>query len=143
MKVCAAAILFALTVTGCYFSRGAVLARRVEPGAPLEDPGAESYRLWHDGSVWHLRARSDVPRRFHGEIAGADRPTTQGVPADALAAGDGYVHFSFVAGAETGFDFAGRCVDVALYIDGDARPLRVFTGAFGAAPGRVPFRICP
>jgi hypothetical protein len=139
----AVALLLSLAAAGCGFSRGSVLARRVEPGPPLEDPGSESYRLWHDGAVWHLRARSDVPRRFHGEIAGAERPTVQGVPAEALSGGGGHVRFSFVAGDEAGFDFAGRCVNVALYIDEDARPLRVFTGAFGAAPGRVPFRICP
>jgi hypothetical protein len=143
MKLFAAALLFAVAVTGCYFSRGAVLARRVEPGPPLEDPGSESYRLWHDGAGWHLRARSDVPRHFHGEIAGAERPTAQGVPPEALSGGGGRVRFSFVAGADAGFDFSGGCVDVALYIDGDARTLRVFTGAFGAAPSRVPFEICP
>ncbi len=142
MNVRAAVVLLCLAA-GCGFSRGAVLARRVEAGPPIEDPGSESYRLWHDGSRWHLRARSDVPRRFHGEIAGAEGATAQGIPADALSGGGGRIRFSFVAGQDAGFDFGGGCVDVALHIDGDPRPLRVFVGAFGAAPGRVPYRICP
>jgi hypothetical protein len=143
MKIRALALLLSLAAAGCGFSRGSVLARRVEAGPPLEDPGSEAYRLWHDGAGWHLRARSDVPRHFHGEISGADGATAQGVPAEALRGGGGRVRFSFVAGEDAGFDFRGDCVNVALYIDGDARPLRVFTGAFGAAPGRVPYRICP
>ncbi|WP_242345589.1 hypothetical protein [Anaeromyxobacter terrae] len=140
----AATALLLLLAGGCGFSRGAVLARRVEPGPPLEDPGSEAYRLWHDGAGWHLRARADLPRRFHGEIAGASgRVTPQGVAPDAVSAGGGRIRFSFLAGDDAGFDFGGSCVNLALYIDGDPRPLRVFIGAFGAAPGRVPYRVCP
>lgn len=139
-----AVALVLLLSAGCGFSRGAVLARRVEEGPPLEDPGSESYRLWHDGGGWHLRARSDLPRRFHGEIAGTgDRVSAVGVAGDAVSAGGGRLRFSFLAGDEAGFDFGGGCVDLALYVDGDPRPLRVFIGEFGAAPGRVPFRVCP
>ena len=99
MTVRAATALLLLLAGGCGFSRGAVLARRVEPGPPLEDPGSDAYRLWHDGAGWHLRARADLPRRFHGEIAGAGgQVTPQGVAPEAVSASGGRIRFSFLAG---------------------------------------------
>ncbi len=136
--------LVPLALAGC-FSRGAVLARRVDPGPPLVDTGGDAYRVWHDRAGWHLRAGSDVVRHFHGEIRGGDAGDVQRVdlPEDAVEDGRGRILFSFLADEEAGFDWkGGGCVSLALYIDGDARPLRVFVGEFGASPSRMPARVC-
>jgi hypothetical protein len=131
--------------TGC-FSRGAVWADRVEPGAPLVDPGPDAYRVWHDAAGWHLRVRSDVIRRFEGEISGGDTRHVQlvAIPANAVGTYGGGLRFSFLAAEEAGFDWRGDgCVSLALFIDGDARPTRVAIGAFGASPSRIPQTVCP
>jgi hypothetical protein len=69
-----------------------------------------------------------------------------GIAKEALRPGFGAVAFSFVgdpAAGEAGFDWQGGCADFSLFIDGAARPLRVFAGAYGASPPRVPFSLCP
>jgi hypothetical protein len=139
-----AVALVAAALTAC-FAQGAVSARRIEDGAPIADPGPDAYRVWSDRSGWHLRVRSDVVRRFDGEIGVADgaRVSLVGLPADAVARGGGRLRFSFLAGREAGLDWAGgQCVDLALYVDGDGRPLRTFVGAYGASPSRVPETVC-
>jgi len=132
-------------VTGC-FSPGAVWADRIEPGAPLADPGPDAYRVWHDGAGWHLRVSSDVVRRFEGEIFGGDPRHLRlvNVPQDAVDTRGGGMRFAFLAVEEAGFDWRGDgCVSLALFIDGDARPMRVAVGAFGASPSRMPQTVCP
>lgn len=136
----------ALLLSSC-FSHGAVHADRTESGRPLADPGPEAYLVWHDGEGWHLRARSDVARTFQGHVdTGRLRGfASAGVPEGGVQAEGDAISFSFVtAGArEAGFDWRGRdCPQLSIYVDGDARPLRVFAGAYGASPPRVPFTIC-
>jgi hypothetical protein len=138
------AVALVIALTAC-FARGAVSARRIEDGAPIADPGPDAYRVWSDSSGWHLRVRSDVVRRFEGEIGVADgaRVSLVHLPADAVARGGGRLRFSFLADGEAGIDWAGgSCVDLALYVDGDGRPLRTFVGAYGASPSRVPETVC-
>jgi hypothetical protein len=140
-----AAIAASSLLASC-FSRGAVHSYRTEGGRPLADPGPEAYLVWHDGAGWHLRARSDTAHRFHGRVEGARVTHLAGLPEEAVrAAEDDAIAFSFVADGpgEAGFDWRGDgCPDLSLYVDGEARPLRVFAGAYGASPPRVPFRIC-
>ena len=137
--------LAAALLASCAPVRGTMSSERVERGAPLEDPGPGAYRVWQDGDGWHLRVTSEVPRRFHGRI-GSEVSRVRGhqLPEGAVAVTDGAVTFSFVASGEAGFDWGGSgCQEAALYVDGDARPLRVALGAWSAAPVRVPFRVCP
>jgi hypothetical protein len=136
--------LFPLLALAC-FGRGSVMARRIDPGPPLGDSGPDVYRVWHDGAGWHVRVHSDVVRRFHGVIASDDveklRPVD--IPDDALHVSRDRIAFSFLADEEAGFDFrSDGCLDVALYVDGDPRPLRVDIGRFGASPARVPYTVC-
>jgi hypothetical protein len=143
----AAAALAVVTGTSC-FSRGAVHSYRTEEGRPLADPGpADAYLVWHDGAAWHLRARSEAGHRFEGRIEAGrlERLAPVGVEPSALQAGDDAVAFSFVpaAAGEVGFDWRGGCAEFSLYVDGDARPLRIFAGAYGASPPRIPFELCP
>jgi hypothetical protein len=138
-----------LALAGCYFSRGADIAYRTEEGRSFVEPGpAESYLVWHDPAGWHLRVRSDVTRRFEGHVAthGPLSVTTVGIGPDALRAAGTGIAFAIVANAregEVGFDWQGGCAEFSLYVDGDARPLRVFAGAYGASPPRIPFSLCP
>lgn len=148
MRLAAALVVgLFLVAAGCTLTRGAGMAQRTAPGRPLVTPGAEAYLVWHDDAGWHLRARSDVVHRFHGEIeAGhADAVTPVGVERAAVIAARGGIAFSFaVENAEAGFDWrANGCQGFAIYVDGDERPLRVFAGALGASPTRVPFSLCP
>jgi hypothetical protein len=137
-----------LALAGC-FSKGAVHSYRTEPGRPVAAPGPDdAYLVWHDRAGWHLRARSETGRLFSGvvESRGARQVSPVGVPAGAVRPGGGAIAFSFAGdprGAETGFDWQGGCADFALYVGEDARPLRVFAGAYGASPPRVPFSLCP
>ncbi|HYG68216.1 MAG TPA: hypothetical protein VD838_11170 [Anaeromyxobacteraceae bacterium] len=123
------------------------MAQRTVAGRPLVTPGAEAYLVWHDAAGWHLRARSDVARRFHGEIeTGGERVTpVGGLAKESVVAGGGGIAFNFaLEGGEAGFDWRdGGCQAFALYIDGDERPLRVFAGALGASPAKSPFSLCP
>lgn len=137
----------ALALASC-FSRGAIHSYRTEAGRPWAEPGAESYLVWRDRGGWHLRARSDVPHTFHGRVD-AGRVTRLApagrLPEGAVRAERGGIAFSFVApgGEEAGFDWDGTaCPVLSVYVDDDARPLRVFAGAFGANPPRIPFTIC-
>ncbi len=142
-----AAAILTLAVSACGFSRGAGLARRVERGRPLEDPGPDAYLVWRDDGGWHLRARSDVPRRFHGVVSAGifARARPVGIAPEALRRDGHVIAFSFVGtGVETGFDWSGwGCPELSLYLDEDDRPLRVFAGAYGASPARMPFDLCP
>lgn len=136
----------ALVLSSC-FSPGAVHAYRTEAGRPFGEPGSEEYLVWRDGAGWHLRARAGAPRTFHGRIdaGGVTRLSPAGVPEGAVRAEGEAIAFSFVAaaGAEPGFDWEGKdCPRLAIYVDGDARPLRVFAGAYGASPPRIPFTVC-
>jgi hypothetical protein len=136
----------ALVLSSCYFARGSVNSGRTEPGRPIADPDAgDSYEIWNDGAGWHLRARSDAGRAFEGQVVGVRRVSPVGVAPEALRAAGGAVAFSFVPGpqGEAGFDWQGGCADFSLYVGGDARPLRIFAGAYGASPPRVPFSLCP
>ena len=139
-----------LALSGCYFSRGAVLAHRTDEGRAIADPDpAESYLVWHDPAGWHLRVRSEVEHRFEGlVVTGEARAATAvGVEPAAVRVGSGGIAFDLVADAgagEVGFDWPGSgCAEFSLYVDGDSRPLRVFAGAFGANPSRIPFSLCP
>ncbi len=143
------AVALLLSVAGCIrisFARGTVSTRRLEAGAPLVDPGPDAYRVWSDVSGWHLRVRSDVVRRFEGEIRGAAPAAVALVHLreDAVERRGDLLRFSFASAGEAGFDWKGdgRCVDLALYVDGDDRPLRTSVGAFGAMPARTPQRVC-
>jgi hypothetical protein len=142
-----AAVAAALVLSSCYFARGSVNSGRTEPGRPIADPDpADAYEVWHDHGGWHLRARSDAGRVFEGLVLGnVRRVSPVGVAPEALRAAGGAVAFSFVPGAqgEAGFDWQGGCAEFSLYVDGDARPLRIFAGAFGASPPRIPFSLCP
>jgi hypothetical protein len=144
-----AAVVAALVLPCCIFSRGAVHSYRTEDGRPLADPDpADAYLVWHDGAGWHLRARSEAGHVFEGlvEASGLRRLSAVGVKPDALREKAGEIAFSFVpdaAGGEVGFDWQGGCADFSLYVDGDARPLRIFAGAYGASPPRIPFMLCP
>jgi hypothetical protein len=108
------------------------------------DPGPDAYRVWSDVSGWHLRVRSDVVRRFEGQIRGAEGDVALvHLREDAVERSGGLLRFSFASRGEAGFDWKdGRCVELALYVDGDDRPLRSFVGAFGAMPARTPLRVC-
>jgi hypothetical protein len=137
--------LLALTAA-CGFGRGSVHARRVDAGPPLAANDPDAYRVWHDGSGWHVRVHSDVVRRFHGVIATEDVARLQlvDVPEDAVQARRDTIAFSFLADEEAGFDFrSDGCLDLALYVDGDPRALRVEIGRFAASPPRVPYTVCP
>jgi hypothetical protein len=140
------AVVSALVLSSCYFARGSVNSGRTERGRPIADPDpADAYEVWNDGAGWHLRARSDAGRVFEGQVVGVRRVSPVGVAPEALHAGGGAVAFSFVPApqGEAGFDWQGGCAELSLYVDGDARPLRIFAGAFGASPPRVPFVLCP
>jgi hypothetical protein len=143
-----AALLTASLLASCVFSRGAVHSYRTERGRPLaEDGAAEAYLVWNDGDGWHLRARSDVARRFHGrvETGKLENVTAAGVPDGAVRAEGKAIAFSFVASGpgEAGFDWTGKdCAELSIYVDGEARPLRIFAGEYGASPPRVPFTLC-
>jgi hypothetical protein len=137
-----------LALAAC-FSRGAVHSYRTEPGRPLADPGpSDAYLVWHDGGGWHLRVRSETGRTFVGLVEG-DGPrgvTPVGIRPEALRTTGDAIAFGFVAdprAGEAGFDWKGGCAEFSLYVEGDDRPLRVFAGAFGASPPRVPFELCP
>lgn len=143
-----AGLLVLASGAGCSLTRGDGMAQRTVAGRPLVSPGAEAYLVWHDAAGWHLRARADVARRFHGDIetGSAERVTpVGGIAGDALVTGGDGIAFSFaLEGGEAGFDWRGDgCQAFALYIDGDERPLRVFAGALGASPAKVPFSLCP
>jgi hypothetical protein len=137
----------ALAVGGC-FSKGAVHVYRTEPGRALADPGPDAYVVWADADGWHLRARSDVPRVFHGWIETGRVRGLQaaGTPASAVLTGGGGIAFSFVTDASTGeagFDWRGsECPEFSIYMDGEPRTLRVFAGAYAASPVRTPFTLC-
>ncbi len=116
---------------------------------PPEDTLAEGYRIWQDQDGCHLRASSDVRRRFQGEIEAA-----WGEVSGFRAVGDvaGHVEtaprtirFDFFAdaGGERGFDWraSSGCNRFEVYIDGDARPMRVLLPE-GTSPARVPFALC-
>jgi hypothetical protein len=145
-----AVLAASLALSGCYFSRGAVLALRTDEGRAIAEPDpAESYLVWHDPAGWHLRVRSFVPHRFEGLVVTGDArsATVVGVePAAVRAAGTG-IAFDILAdpgAGEVGFDWhGGGCAEFSLYVDGDTRPLRVFAGAFGANPSHIPFALCP
>jgi hypothetical protein len=142
-----AVVLAPLLLASC-FSRGAVHSYRTEGGRPIADPGpGDAYLVWHDRAGWHLRARSDAGQRFEGRIEGGVRRVAPvGLAADAVRTGGGAIAFSFEGGpgsGEAGFDWQGGCADFSLYVGGAARPLRVFAGAYGASPPRVPFSLCP
>jgi hypothetical protein len=142
------AVLAPFLLASCIFSRGSVHSYRTEAGRPIADPaGDDAYLVWHDGAGWHLRARTESGQRFEGLVEGGVRRVTPvGVAPEALRAERGAVAFSFVGepGApEAGFDWQGGCADFSLYVGGDSRPLRVFAGAYGASPPRVPFSLCP
>jgi hypothetical protein len=145
-----AVLASSLALSGCWFSRGAVLALRTDEGRAIAqpDPG-ETYLVWHDPAGWHLRVRSEAGHRFEGLVVtgGARSVAVVGVePAAVHAAGDG-IAFDIVAGpdaGEAGFDWPGSgCTEFSLYVDGDARPMRVFAGAYGANPSHIPFSLCP
>jgi hypothetical protein len=143
-SVLVAALVASFLLASC-FSRGAVHSYRTEGGRPLADPGPEAYLVWYDGEGWHLRARSDTARRFHGRVEGGRVTGLAGLPEEAVRAEGDAIAFSFVAAGpgETGFDWRGDgCPDFSIYVDGDARPQRVFAGAYGASPPRVPFTLC-
>jgi len=142
------AVIALSVVPGC-FSYGAIHSYRTEGGRPLADPGrGDAYLVWHDGAGWHLRARSDVGHVFEGVVEGG-RPravAAVGIAPAALRTDGGAIAFSFVppaARAEVGFDWQGGCTELSLYVDGDSHPLRIFAGAFGASPPRIPFALCP
>lgn len=141
-----AVVLVLLALTGCLSNR-AMLADPVERGRPEADPGADAYLVWRDADGWHLRARSDVPRRFHGVIEAGlfvkVRPV--GIAGDGVWREHGRIGFTFLGGpGERGLDWRGLgCPELSLYMDGDERPLRVFAGATGESPVRMPFSICP
>jgi hypothetical protein len=137
-----------LVLAAC-FSRGAVHSYRTEDGRPLAvEPAADAYLVWHDREGWHLRARSETGRVFSGVVESSriGRVAPVGVAPEALRAGGGAIAFSFAGGGpggEAGFDWQGGCADFSLYVGEDARPLRVFAGAYGASPPRIPFSLCP
>jgi hypothetical protein len=145
-----AALSAALALAGC-FSKGAVHSYRTEPGPPVAPPDPEdAYVVWHDGAGWHLRARPGSGQVFTGlvESSGVRRVAPVGVAADAVRASRGAIAFAFafagdLGGGEAGFDWQGGCADFSLYVDGDARPMRIFAGAYGASPPRIPFSLCP
>jgi hypothetical protein len=142
-----AAAAASLVLAGC-FSRGSVHSYRTEDGRPIAvEPGADSYLVWHDGAGWHLRARSETGRLFSGVVESSriGRVAAVGVAPEALRAGGGAIAFSFsgTRGEEVGFDWQGGCADFSLYVAGDARPLRVLAGTYGASPPRIPFSLCP
>jgi len=143
------AVVASSLTLGC-FSYGSIHSYRTERGRPVADPGrGDAYLVWHDGAGWHLRARSDVGHVFEGMIEGgrARAVAPVGIAPAALRTDGGAIAFSFVPPAarsgEAGFDWQGGCSEFSLYVDGDTHPQRVFAGAFGASPPRVPFALCP
>jgi hypothetical protein len=147
-RTLAVAVALAAVLPSC-FSRGAVHSYRTEEGRPIAAPDpSDAYVVWHDGAGWHLRVRSEAGRVFEGlvEASGLHRLSPVGIAPDALRRDGGAVAFSFVPDAavrEVGFDWRGGCADFSLYVDGDARPLRIFAGSYGASPPRIPFSLCP
>jgi hypothetical protein len=139
----------ALLLTACIFSRGSIHSYRTESGRPVATPDpADAYLVWHDESGWHLRAQSDAGRLFEGivEASRVRRVTPVGLAPEALRATGDAIAFSFVpdaVGGEAGFDWQGGCAEFSLYVDGDTHPLRIFAGAYGANPPRIPFELCP
>ncbi len=142
------AVVPLLLIVSC-FSRGVIHSFRTEDGRPIADPGpGDAYLVWHDGAGWHLRARSDVGHVFEGlvesgQLGGVKRV---GLAPEALQAGKGAIAFTFVPDASTGeagFDWQGGCAEFSLYMDGDSHPMRIFAGAYGASPPRIPFSLCP
>lgn len=139
----------ASSLTLACFSYGAVHSYRTEEGRPIADPGrGDAYVVWHDGAGWHLRARSDVGHVFEGRVeSGRLRSVSPvGVSPEAVRAGGGAIAFAFIPAPraeEAGFDWQGGCAEFSLYVDGDSHPLRIFAGAYGANPPRIPFALCP
>jgi len=139
----------AVVLTSCYFSRGAIISARTEEGRPLADPGpGDAYLVWHDRAGWHLRARSDVGHVFEGLVESGRLGAVErvGLAPEALRAGEGAIAFTFVpdpSTGEAGFDWQGGCAEFSLFMDGDPHPLRIFAGAYGASPPRIPFALCP
>jgi hypothetical protein len=144
-----AAVLAPSLVLASCFSYGSIHSFRTEEGRPVADPGPDdAYLVWHDGAGWHLRARAGTSQVFEGTVAvsGLRRVSVVGIAPEALHAGNGVIAFSFVGErrmGDAGFDWLGECAEFSLYVGSDARPLRVFAGAFGASPPRVPFQLCP
>ncbi len=143
-------VIVASSLTLACFSRGAIHTYDgAEPGRPIADPGrGDAYVVWHDGTGWHLRARSEVGHVFEGRVESRRLRSVSpvGVSTDAVRAESGAIAFAFVPGAragETGFDWQGGCTEFSLYVDGDSHPLRIFAGAYGANPPRIPFSLCP
>jgi hypothetical protein len=142
------AVLAPSLLASC-FSYGAIHSYRTEEGRPVADPGPDdAYLVWHDGAGWHLRARAGASQVFEGTVAAAGlrQVSVVGIAPEAVKAGNGVIAFSFVGERRTGdagFDWQGDCAEFSLFVGPDARPMRVFAGAFGASPPRVPFQLCP
>ncbi len=115
---------------------------------PPQDFLAEGYRIWQDGQGWHLRTRSDLPRRFQGLVdAGWGQVTDFRPVGDVGQVQTTPTSFAFDfqtdASGERGFDWRATngCNRFEVYIDGDARPLRVLLPE-GDSPARIPFALC-
>ncbi|MFL5263099.1 MAG: hypothetical protein ACJ79E_17835 [Anaeromyxobacteraceae bacterium] len=138
-----------LALAGCHHASGVGFTSRMPDGRPPFAAGApEGYWIWQDARGWHLRATSDVPRRFHGVVESVDGSVAEvravGVRRG-VSPGEDAIAFDWQSsGAEQGFDWAASddCARFELYIDGDTRPLRVFLGGGEQSPARVPFAVC-
>jgi hypothetical protein len=146
-RVPLAAALF--TLAGCHYAGGVGFTSHMPAGQPPFAAGsAEGYWIWQDASGWHLRTAADVPRRFHGVVESVDGSVAKvrsvGVRRG-VSPGDDAIAFDWESSAsEQGFDWAASdgCARFDIYIDGDARPLRVFLGSGEQSPARVPFAVC-
>lgn len=144
-------VLLALPVlAGCHSFQTVGWPSGIADGKPPpEDLAAEGYRIWQDGQGWHLRARSDLRRRFQGEVDAGWGQVTDFRPVgdvgEKVRASPRTIAFDFFAdaGGERGFDWRATngCNRFEVYIDGDARPLRVELPE-GESPARVPFALC-
>ena len=132
---------------------GCATLRGGESEPPPAERGHPSYRIWHSGGTWRLRAAPGGTRhRFQGSVDGLtggivalrpDRPDL----ADHVARERNRILFDFEAEGEgaAGFDadVTGGCLRFDLYVDGKRRPDLIRFGSAGAIPRSLPAVSCP
>jgi hypothetical protein len=142
-------LVTSLALAGCYSPRGVVGCRAADGRPAFATWPADGYWIWEDERGWHLRTASEVSRRFHGVVETIDGTVKDvravGTSKGGVSPGSDAIAFDWEStGGEQGFDWASsdRCARFELYIDEDARPLRIHLGRDELTPTSVPFAAC-
>lgn len=152
-----AAVVAALSIFGFVraASKGCI---RCEPpvagaeGRPRIEKTPTAVFLWHDGTGWHVRARSAAEARelsgtlkaaggYIENVRGIDGPSSDAISVE----GRRLARFRFDdAGSAAGFDFTltGGCLEVNVTSADVAAPELVRVGATGKQPATLPMRFC-